>query len=108
MSANPPNPPVNVEEQDAGGNELAPVALIATHDKVGQPIRATEQPLLVVVVETLLGLLHVGLDCKGRGRGRVERIKLKGGLELLERLLFALGKLLGFLVLGISRISPFF
>lgn len=50
-SPHPPDPPGNVQEEDAWGYELTPVPLVATHDQVGQPICAAQEPLLPVVIE---------------------------------------------------------
>lgn len=88
----PPNPPGDVEEEYSRGDELPPVALVPAHDEVGQPIGPAQQPLLPVVVEPPLGLLHRGLY--SQGRGAVGGVELQRRRQLLQLLLLPLGELL--------------
>lgn len=96
--ADPADPAGDVEEEHAGGDEFAPVPLVAADDEVGQPVGAAEQAELPVVLEPALRLLDGGLD--GERRGRVGGVLLEGGGELLDRLLLALGEGLGVLARG--------
>lgn len=96
--AHPPDPSSDVEEEDARGDELAPVALVAADDEVGEAIGAAEEAELAVVLEPALGLLHGGLD--GEGRGGVRCVLFEGRLQLLERLLLPLREGLGLLARG--------
>lgn len=99
--ANPPDPPRDVEEEYPRGDELSPVALVPAHDQVGQPIGAAQQPLLPIVVEPPLGLLHSGLY---RERwSAVGGVQLQGRLQLLQLLLLPLGELLRLLARGQPR-----
>jgi hypothetical protein len=99
--ADPPDPPGDVEEEQARGDELAPVPLVAADDEVRQAVGAAEQAELAVVLEPPLGLLDGGVD--GEGRGAVGRVLLERRGELLDRVLLALGERLGLLARGQPR-----
>lgn len=96
--ADPPDPAGDVEEEQARGDELAPVPLVAADDEVRQAVGAAEQAELAVVLEAALGLLDGGVD--GEGGGAVGGVLLERGLELLDRVLLALGERLGLLARG--------
>lgn len=63
--ANPPNPPSNVQEQNAGSDKLTPMPLVTADNQMGKPIRATEQTLLAIVGKPPLSLLYGGVDGQG-------------------------------------------
>lgn len=88
----PPDPPGDVQKEDTRSDELAPVPLVSAHDQVRQPVGAAQKPLLRVVVEPPLRLLHRRLYRQGGGAVRL--VKLQRRLQLLYRLLLALRKLL--------------
>lgn len=91
--SDPPDPSSDVQEQQAGRDELTPVPLIAAHYQMRQPIGAAEQAVLAVVVEPSLGFLDGGFD--GESRCAIGGVKLQRGFQLLDLLLLALGELLG-------------
>ncbi|THU51559.1 hypothetical protein C4D60_Mb06t32300 [Musa balbisiana] len=64
--SDPADPASDVEEEQARGDELAPVPLVAVDDEVGQTVRAAQEAELAVVLEPALGLLDGGLDGEGR------------------------------------------
>jgi hypothetical protein len=96
--ADPPDPAGDVEEEQARGDELAPVPLVAADDEVRQAVGAAEQAELAVVLEPALGLLDGGVD--GEGRRAVGRVLVERLGELLDRVLLALGERLGLLARG--------
>jgi hypothetical protein len=99
--ADPPDPAGDVEEEQARGDELAPVPLVAADDEVRQAVGAAQQPELAVVLEPALGLLDGGVD--GERGGAVGRVLLQRRGELLDRVLLALRERLGLLARGQPR-----
>lgn len=75
--------------------------LVSAHDQVRQPIAAAQQPLLRVVVEPPLRLLHARLN--GQCGGAARLVELQRRLQLLYRLLLTLRELLRLLAWGEPR-----